>query len=312
MKRYISAKTNLKQGSYVVDRDGIIHDIGMHVPSTTYLGRGLVHLATTDAEFLLDQNLINKDEVLSIILYCYEEFLQDELGLTDMNAIIPLKAEAEFSDYAEMRWAPDARGIFFNHHYKTMQEIEDARDHLPDFDALNSKWYPYLQDNFVKISRFGNNVEFRISSNDGFDWNKVIIDKVILKFDSGKPYTTRYSIARESDKGYQEYFYNATLEDILQNDKAILSSEYHDRVVSNGEVKYVKRFVGSSYKINDSVTLEEWCKHLPEDIHTLYLHWTDGTIIGKAPIKDAIHFYGDATVSNSYSDGDGQVSVWIY
>ena len=68
MKRYISAKTNLKQGSYVVDRDGIIHDIGMHVPSTTYLGRGLVHLATTDAEFLLDQNLINKDEVLSIIL----------------------------------------------------------------------------------------------------------------------------------------------------------------------------------------------------------------------------------------------------
>ena len=99
---------------------------------------------------------------------------------------------------------------------------------------------PYLKDNFCKISVFGNAVEFRISSDD-YDWNDVIIDDVILKYDRGNPYTTRYTIMKESDKGYQEYFSNATLEDILQNDKAVLSSQMLDRKVINKRLKYVKK-----------------------------------------------------------------------
>ena len=62
MKRYINANTTLKSGSYVSDRDGNIYDIMMHVPSTTYLGRGYLHLAPTDADFLLNQGLISYDE----------------------------------------------------------------------------------------------------------------------------------------------------------------------------------------------------------------------------------------------------------
>ena len=89
-------------------------------------------------------------------------------------------------------------------------------------------------------SVFGNAVEFRISRDD-YDWNKVIIDDVILKYDSGKPYTTRYTIMKESDNGYQEYFSNATLEDILENDGAVLSSELLDRKVINKRLKYVKK-----------------------------------------------------------------------
>ena len=104
---------------------------------------------------------------------------------------------------------------------------------------------------------------------------------------------------------------NATLNDILENDKAVLSSEFCDRKVVDRKVSYPKRFAPSSKKIMASraVTLEEWCKTLPKKIHTLYLHWSDGTIIGKATIKDAINFYGDAIVSNSYSEGDGVISV---
>lgn len=312
MKRYIKSTTTLKQGSYVVDRAGNIHDIGMHVPSTTYLTRGLMHLASTDAEFLLNENLIDEKSALAILLYCYEEFLKNELGIDDENKIINLVAETQFVNYAELRHAPNVRKLFFNNRYRTISEIEDARSYLPDFDSLNDKWYKYLQDNYVKISRYGNTIEFRISSNDGFDWNNVIIDKVILKYDSGKPYTTRYSIARESDKGYQEYFYNATLNDILENDKAVLSSEYVDRKVVNGQLRYTKKVTSASREIVDQDDyLINWCKHLPSRIHTLYLHYNDGRIIGKFSIEDAIESYGDNIVTNAYSDGDGQVSVWI-
>lgn len=237
MKRYIAARTSLNQGSYVVDRNGKIYDIGMHVPSTTYLGRGIYHLALTDADFLLNQSLISEEEATAIILYCYVEFIEDECDFDDMDKVIPLSKLTEFSDYAETKWARKARTIFFKQNLRTLREIYDHLDSLPDFYELNKKWYKYLKENYCKISVFGNAVEFRISS-DNFDWNKVIVDDVILKYDSGKPYTTRYTIMKESENGYQEYFSNATLEDILQNDKAILSSEILERKVINKELQY--------------------------------------------------------------------------
>ena len=240
MKKLITAKTSLKQGSYVVDRNGKIYDIGMHVPSTTYLSRGIYHLALTDADFLFTQGLIDEDEVTAITLYCYAEFLEDECDIDDMDEIIPLIKLTEFSAYAETKWAKKARVIFMKQNLRTLREIYDKLDNLPDFNELNKEWYKYLKENYCKISVFNNNVEFRISS-DNFDWNKVIIDDVILKYDKGKPYTTRYTIMKESENGYQEYFSNATLEDILENDKAVLSSQILERRVINKRLKYVPK-----------------------------------------------------------------------
>ena len=58
-------------------------------------------------------------------------------------------------------------------------------------------------------------------------------------------------------------------------------------------------------------TLKDWCKDIPPKMHTLYLHYSNGTIIGKFPIKEAIDSYGYAKVTNSYYDGDGLISVWL-
>jgi len=241
LKRYINANTTLKSGSYVSDRDGNIYDIMMHVPSTTYLGRGYLHLAPTDADFLLNQGLISHDEALSIILYCYAEFLEDEIGIADADEIIPLHKLSLFADYAELKYTKTAKKIFFDNQYRTLGELYAELEALPSFNSLNSIWYPYLQNNFVKISRFGNTVEFRISSNDGYDWNKTIIDKIILPNEKGRNSTTKYNIMRESDKGYQEYFFNATLNDILEQDKVVLSSEILDRKIINGKLTYIRK-----------------------------------------------------------------------
>lgn len=224
MKRYIKSDTTLKQGSYVADRDGKIYDIGMHVPSTTYLGRGYLHLAPTDAEFLLNQGLISEEDALAITLYCcFAEFLEDEMGIS-RDEVISLTALSKFLDYSEMKWAKNVRKIFMSNQYRTIDEIEDALDSLTNFKDLQQKWYKYLQDNYIKISRYGNTVEFRISSTDGFDWNDVVIDDIILKHDNGRSARTKYNVMKESESGYKEYFFNATLNDILENDKIILSS----------------------------------------------------------------------------------------
>lgn len=313
LKRYIYADTKLKQGSYVADKDGEIYDIGMHVPSTTYLGRGYLHLAPTDADFLYSHRKISEEDVAAICLYCYEEFLEDELEISEKDQTIPLMAITQFADYAELKYAKDARKIFFKYNnVRTLEELEEKMSELPDFNSLNSKWYRWLQNNFIKISKFGNTVEFRISSNDGTDWNKTIIDDIILKFDNGGRSKTKYNILRESDRGYQEYFFNATLNDILEQDKMVLSSEYLNRSVVNGSIKYnTKRFVGSSSKVNVTITLAQWVQSLPQRITTLYLHYSDGEIIGKMPIEQAIDKYGDALVTNSYNEGNGLVSIWI-
>ena len=105
------------------------------------------------------------------------------------------------------------------------------------YDKLNKQWYNYLCNEFVKVSEFGKTIEFRISSNDDFDWNKVIIDDVLLK--NSKVYDTfNINIVRESDKGYKAYFLNASLADILNNDNIVLSSTYFNRKIVNGELEY--------------------------------------------------------------------------
>ena len=54
----------------------------------------------------------------------------------------------QFADYAETKWARKARVIFFNQNLRTIKEIDEKMEDLPDFETLNNKWYKYLKDNF--------------------------------------------------------------------------------------------------------------------------------------------------------------------
>ena len=238
MKKYIRSNISVEQGSYVLDKRGNLQEVQMHIPSTTYMSRGIEHLAPTDAQFLFANGLINELEAKAICLYCYEEFLEDELDISNIEKSIPLTAPAQFSSYAELRYAPDVRILFFKIHVVNLRDIIDQLEELPDFEQLNSKWYPYLKNEYVKISIFNNQCEIRISSENGYNWNKDIIDDFILKYDGSTRSQTRYTILRESSNGYKAYFMNATVDAILQNDKVVLSSEYIERKIINGVIRY--------------------------------------------------------------------------
>jgi len=236
VKRVIKASaTAVEYGTWLLDRDGHMEPTLMHVPSTTYLGRGLKHLAPTDAEFLYKHGKITAEEAECIIKVCLVEFLtveknldqDDRVGMTDM---------AMFNDYAELRYCSSFRSKFMMMITTVGQITTDADDR--EFAELNKKWYPWLQNNFVKVSRFGDVVEFRISSEDGFDWNKVIIDYGILKSGFGDDPDIRYNILRESSEGYKSYFIDATLNDILSQDKMVLSSKQLRRKVVGAALEY--------------------------------------------------------------------------
>ena len=59
-------------GSYVVSQYGELTKVDMHVPSTTYMNRGIYRLSPSDIEFLLDEQLITDNESYSMLL---EDFL---------------------------------------------------------------------------------------------------------------------------------------------------------------------------------------------------------------------------------------------
>ena len=235
MKRYIKANTTLSQGAYLLSRQGDLIPVNLHVPSTTYRDRGLSHLSPTDAEFLCEQGKITFLEAIIICKVCLVEFLttvldygsDDEISVMDMS---------KFNSYAELRYAPTLRKYLIN--YTAVVGDVYTEDEEDIFEHLNARWYPWLQNNFVKVSIFGDVVEFRISSNDDFDWNRVIIDDCILKYDPSTRSTTKYSILRESVKGYKAYFINATIDDILEEDDIVLSSTLLQRKVVAGKVKY--------------------------------------------------------------------------
>jgi hypothetical protein len=220
-------------GSYLLDREGKLTPVYLHVPSTKWVGLGKEFLAPIDAEFLHKTQRISEDEAVSIVVYNALDFLKDsdssEMGMTEMT---------KFKYLAEVgRFAPKARDWMMTYTAgKTVEQLKEMADSLPSFEAINSKWYIYLVQQFVKVAVYGNTIDFRISS-DGFNWNKVIIDKVILNPTYGLR-DKRFTISRESMNGYKTYFENATLDEILRYDKAILSSVKERRVVNN-EVKYV-------------------------------------------------------------------------
>jgi len=230
MKRYITANISLQKGSYLLDRSGNLYSVDLHVPSTTYMSRGIQHLCPTDIDFLIENAGADKEDGVVVYWYCLYEYL---------HTLTPTIADrTRFDIYCELKYTNILKqyvGLGSKCPY-TANELEYL---IEDFEDLNEMWYTYCKDNYVKISIFGNAVEFRITSDDSFDWNKVIIDDFILKYDKG-PSTIRYTILRESANGYQEYFLGATKAEILEADKVVLSSTYITRTIEGNTIKYSK------------------------------------------------------------------------
>ncbi len=238
IRRYIRTNTNLSQGSYLLARDGDILETMVHAPSTTFLDRGIYHLVPTDAEFLLRIGKITEDDAYVVLTYCFSEYLLNEQN-ADPGTTASIIDVTNFNSYAEMRYAPTVRGMLMKHTNDFKAGVDDKTQ--AHFNRLNNKWYKYLKNNFVKVSVFNNVVEFRISSEDDFDWNSVIIDYGILANDISENSSTKYTIARESSKGYKIYFLNATINDILESDNVILSSTCFNRKVVASNLVYEKR-----------------------------------------------------------------------
>lgn len=231
----VAAPINTQYGTWLLSRRGDLIPVTLHVPSTTWTSRGLEYLAPTDGEFLYTQGKISEEELTSIVLTNFLYYLNDnditEYSITDVTA---------FSSYAELKYAPTARQIIMRLIGGTAASVKNMLLELTSFSALNQKWYPFLQNNYVKVSKFNSSLEFRISS-DGFDWNEAIIDDVLLneEYDFNK---CRITIVKETAAGYKPFFQNATLNDILANDTAVMASdELLERKVIDGKLTYHKK-----------------------------------------------------------------------
>lgn len=228
MKRYITATSKLNQGAYLLNRDGQLRSTVLHAPSTTYINRGLMFLSPTDADLLYALGKIPEYDVETILAYNFNYFLANEKHTTKPSILYV----TEFTNWAELKYAPGVRDMFM----KYIDSGTTPKDVDKLFNKLNRKWYSWLMNNFVKVSIIGDTVEFRITSEDGYDWNDIIIDDVILEYDWTSK--TRFNILKEDESGYRAYFFNATLDDILENDTVILSSDILDRRIINGTLVY--------------------------------------------------------------------------
>lgn len=240
MKKYIKADTELTlfTGSYLLMKNGEIINTIFHVPSTTYISRGILHLCPTDAEFLLTHGKIDDKEAEVILKYCLVEYLTNELR-RDSDYTLSVFDITSFTGYADLRYAPTLRRMVMRYPGRLKNILSASDEEL--FQQLNSVWYIWLKNNFVKVSVFRDNIEFRICSENGYNWNEVIIDYGILGIANSANPNTRYTIVRESSKGYKAYFLNATLDEVLENDHVVLSNTYLRRYVVAGELCYGKK-----------------------------------------------------------------------
>lgn len=231
MKRVISS-TSLSQGSYLVDRLGRIQPVILHVPSTTYVNRGIMHLCPTDANFFVNDGMMSNSEAVSVLVYCILEWMDNH-----NVSVFTVKDSLQFRSYAELQYAPIFNRSVVKFLNNSKKQIVEFQNSLPDFESVNNKFYNYALNEYCKLSILGNMVEFRIGSEDGFNWNSVIIDEVILKkgLDQGN---YRFTISRESSKGYKLYFSNATLDELLSQDKTVMSSTAFKRTQTDDSISY--------------------------------------------------------------------------
>lgn len=228
----VAAPINTQYGTWLLSRRGDLIPVTLHVPSTTWTSRGLEYLAPTDGEFLYTQGKISEEELTSIVVTNFLHYLDDnkitEYSITDVTS---------FHSYAELKYAPTARQIMMRFIGGTTASLKNMLLDYTSFSALNQKWYSFLQNNYVKVSKFNNTLEFRISS-DGYDWNENIIDDVLLNEDYDFS-RCRINIVKETAAGYKPYFQNATLDDILSYDDTVMSStKLCKRCVINGKIIY--------------------------------------------------------------------------
>lgn len=238
IKIYGSSNGPLGNGSYLLSKQGDIIPVYLHVPSTTFMDRGIHHLAPTDAEFLMNQGKIGEYDAISVLLGCFEYYLEQN----DITEDISMIDITRFINWAELRYAPNLK-IFAQMYImklKSLAQLKDMQKSYPDYEYIDAIWYPYVLNSYVKVVKLGRQVSFRISSEDNFDWNNIIIDKVLLN----RSYNLKdclFSILRESSKGYRAYFLDASLKEILERDKMILSSTYVNHKVGKTRISYDKR-----------------------------------------------------------------------
>ena len=195
------------------------------------------------AEFLYSEGLITQDDVRCVLDFCFAEYLVN-IQNKDTSYVPSMMDVVSFTSYAELKYARTSYTMLMK--YVNRFRIDVSEEATSKFYKLSNRWYRYLTDNFVKVAVMNNSVEFRICSEDSFDWNSVIIDDCILEYDLSSNSSTRYSILRESSKGYKAYFLNATLKEILESDSTILSSSnytYLDRRIVDEHFIYSKKWI---------------------------------------------------------------------
>lgn len=236
MKYYIRATQTLDSGSYLLTRAGKLIPVKLHVPSTTYQSRQIYRLAPTDAQFLLDRGMIDENVAKYVLLTDFLAFLEAADVIT-----YGLSDALTYMQYAELRFAPSIRELFTTYVPLSGNStgLEHLKSELGNYDNQIADLYQQLSEQYVKVSRFGNTVEFRISSDDGFDWNKLIIDDVILKYENSLK-NCRFNILKETDGNFRAYFENASLNDILENDNIVLSSTLYRRKIIGNRLTYEK------------------------------------------------------------------------
>ena len=219
---------NRLQGSYLVDRDGNLIPVDMHVPSTTFLDRGYAELSLTDIEFLYNQGKITEKDAENAVVYWFVVYLQSELDKSaDNHSMVDIMS---FVEWAELKYAPEMKSLAM----KILPKGNFYAD-VSKFKQLTDKWYNYLLDTYTKLTVFGRKVEFRIQS-DGYDWNKVIIDDVILRNEKDFRDCT-FTILRESSRGYKAYCLDVSLIELL--------SDYDKTVMSSSNISRIKKDDGS-------------------------------------------------------------------
>lgn len=231
-RRILGASLSDSAGSWLLTRSGKLIETALHVPSTTYESHGLFHLSPTDAQFLYNHGRIKEDDVKVITAYCFKEYL-DLHQIRKPSMIDKIK----FGSFADLQYATVAQKCLNTVPTDSLDAVKDASE---GFDSLNNRYYDMLCNRYVKVSKFGRNIEIRITSKDGFDWNDIIIDDFILKNEQYLRNCSFTIMHEQPDGKFKSYFMSASLNDILEADKMVLSSETYNRVEDDTTVQYLR------------------------------------------------------------------------
>ena len=189
--------TILSEGSFLLTRSGDLIPVALHVPSTTYIGKGIFHLSCVDGGFLLAHGFIDREDLIVILKYCLHEFLKSpDGGDCADESPVGLSARIRFQEFAELKHVPEAGKEIYSLN-GTVSELLSAWTEAR-FWELNRQWYDYLRNNYVKVVRIGNNVSFRLNNIDAFRWEPVISECIRKNDPTGNLLTLRTE--RESGK----------------------------------------------------------------------------------------------------------------